>query len=255
MTDKKKPKLHEILAVESDLQATALKIVEEAKTTFSKKHDHFLGYHKTLVMFDESRRNEEAGAEDMKKIVETVPGKLKYIRKPCERWFDALLQKESTNQNAKADLVVDGAVVASDLPATWFLGMESRLKALRLMYEAIPTQAPGVAWVPDNKSGEGIFISEFAEKKDKTDKAIRHKVIVPPTEHHPAQVESWSDNEKVGVFVNQKWTSMITSAEKSEKLDRIDRLIRAMKQARQRANQAEVVTTRVAKKLFDYIDG
>lgn len=249
------PKLHEVLAVESDLETTAKKVITEARNTFSKKHDHFIGVHKKLRMFDEQRQHEEAGAEEHKELVTSVGGKLKHVEKHTSRWFDALLQKERTNQDAKADLVVDGEVLLEDAPATWLLGMEKRLKLLRGVYEDIPTRAPGFSWIQDSERGAGVYRSEHLEKKDKTEKTMNHKVIVPATKEHPAQVEKWSDNVKVGVFEIERWTSMLSPAEKSRLLDRIDKLIRACKKARQRANQTDVVKLSVAKKLFEFIDG
>lgn len=254
-TKKRVPRLHEVLAVEADLEGTAKKVIGEARTTFSKKHDHFLGHRKSLRMFDEQRKHEEAGAEEHKELVTTVPDKLKYVQGKVVRWFDALLQKEATNQDARADLIVDGDVLIENVPATWLLGMETRLKLLREMYEDIPTRAPGVNWVPDEERGDGVFKGLHLETKDKTEKTIQHKVVVPATKEHPAQVERWSDNIKVGVFEVERWTSMISPAQKSGYLDRIDKLIRACKKARQRANQAEVRKLSVAKKLFGYIDG
>lgn len=129
------------------------------------------------------------------------------------------------------------------------------MKLVREVYEAIPTRQPGISWVPDPNRGEGVFRAEHIERKDKTEKAIRHKVVVPATEHHPAQVERWSDNDKVGVYELERWTSMISPAQKSEYLERIDKLIRACKKARQRANKAEVVNRSVSRNVFRYING
>ena len=53
-------KLHEILAVEGDLEATAKKIINEAINTFSKKADHFIEAHRSLKMFDEERQHENS---------------------------------------------------------------------------------------------------------------------------------------------------------------------------------------------------
>jgi hypothetical protein len=254
-SNKKAPRLHEVLAVESDLEGTAKKLIAEASSTFSKKSEHFMGYHKRLMMFDEKRRNEESGSEEHKEIVETVVGKLSYVEKSCIRWIDALLQKESANQEAKADLVVDGETIIEDVPATWLLGMESRLKLIREMYANIPTLAPGVSWVEDKNKGKHIFKSEHTEVKDKTEQVVQHQVIVPATKEHPAQVSTWQGNKKVGVFELDKWTGMVSPATKSNYLERIDKLIRGCKKARQRANQVEVKKLAVAKKIFEYING
>jgi hypothetical protein len=253
--EKHAPKLHELLAVESDLDATAKKVMEEAKTTFVKKVDHFLGAHKSLHMFDEQRSQEEAGAAEHKALVTTVGKKLDYIRKPIIRLWDAVLQKDATNQAAVADLVVDGEVIAEALPATWLLGMEQKLRGLRAVYEAIPTHAPGIDWVPDEQRGKGIFKANNPETKDKTEKVVRADVVVPATDHHPAQVREYAENVKVGVFTVERWCGTISPAQKSEYLERIDRLIRAVKKARVRANNAEVKKLTVAKQLFDYVHG
>lgn len=254
MSDKKRvAKLHELLAVESDLDATAKKVMEEAKVTFTKKVDHFIGAHKGLKMFDEQRAQEELAATEHKALVTTVPRKLDYIRKPITRFWDAVLQKDATNQVAYADLVVDGEVLGEGLPATWLLGMEQKLRSLRAVYEAAPTHAPGVEWIPDPDRGEDVFKAAHPETKDKAEKKLRADVIVPATEHHPAQVRDYTENVKVGVFSVDRWCGTITPARKSEYLERIDKLIRAVKKARVRANNVEVKKVRVASKLFDYI--
>ena len=59
-------KLHEILAVDGDLQEAAKKIQAETINTFTKKVEHFVGMSKTLHMFDEGRRQEEAGLAELK---------------------------------------------------------------------------------------------------------------------------------------------------------------------------------------------
>jgi len=100
----KKGKLHELLAVEGDLENAAKKIMGETIQTFTKKQDHFSAFIRTLTMFDENRQNENT--TDRSELTTTVDEKLDYTQLPVVRWFDALLQKEATNQLAKADLVV-----------------------------------------------------------------------------------------------------------------------------------------------------
>jgi len=256
MSEKKnQAKLHELLAVESDLEATAQKIISEAAVTFVKKQEHFLGYRKSLRMFEEHRKQEEEAATESKALVTTVDEKLDYVLKNAIKYYDAILQKESTNQSAVADLVVDGHVLVENAPATWLLGMESRLKLLRTVYEVIPTWTPGVDWVPAPEQGKGIYKAAEPSKADKTEKTPAHKVIVPATEHHPAQVEKWVENIRVGVFTTQKWISSWSPSQKSEAMGRLDKLIRAVKQARQRANSTPVSKVHAGNKIKDYLQG
>jgi hypothetical protein len=253
MAQKKVPKLHEVLAVEADLEGAAKRVLDEAKTTFTKKAEHFMGYHKQLKMFDEARAMEEEAAEEHKDPVTTVFDKLKYIQKPVARWWDALAQKERTNQDARADLVVDGEVLLEDMPATLLLGLEGRLKKLREVYEAIPTTPPSMTWEPDSSKGDGYYKSAHAEKRDKTEKDFRSHIVVPATKEHPAQAQTWTENVRIGVLTTDRWTTTITPADKSALLERIDKLIRSTKKARQQANSTPLVKVQVGQKLLDFI--
>jgi len=248
-------KMHELLAVESDREAVFKKVVTEAGDTFRKRSDHFLGHHKTLEMKEEGKEMAEAAAEDHKAMVTTVGKKLDYVSNPVVTYLDAVLQKECTNQVAKADLVLpDGTVLGKDLPATFLLGLESKLKFLRQMYENIPTLSPGTEWVADDQMGEGVYKSKHLETKAKTETTVEHKVIVEATEHHPAQIGEASITEVVGVFKTKHWSGMISPARKSELLGRLDVLMQAAKQARMRANSADTIDRKIGKELVDYIN-
>lgn len=249
----KAPKLHEILAVLADLEGTAKKVHDETVATFAKKAGHFQAAHRTLSMFDDARKAEEAGAEQRSELVTTVPDKLDYMSKSHAKYWDALLQQEKTNQVATASLIVDGVTIAENLPATFLLAMEKRLKTLRSIYSTIPTLDPGVEWVPDENAGKNIFKTANPEKTQKQEKAMKHQILVQPTEHHPAQIEKWADNVVVGTYSITRQSSMITPAQKSEYLGRVDNLIREVKKARQRANSTDVVKENVGHRLFKYI--
>lgn len=255
MAEKKTPKLHEVLAVEGDLESQATKVMQEAAVTFEKKANHFLGYSKWLEMFDENRKQEEEGGSEQREIVDSVKGKLDHVWKYYSKYVDAVSQKERTNQDARADLVVDGQTLAEGLPATLLLGLESRLKKMRSVYDSIPTHAPGISWELDVDKGKGIFKASHLITKSKTEKVVRHQVLVEPTEHHPAQIDKWDENVAVGVFKTQHWTSNVSPAQKAEWLEKIDKLLRGVKKARQRANNTEIVKIKVGHELKKFIHG
>ncbi len=247
------PKLHEILAVESDLRGQYEKILAETKVTFEKKTEHFLGLHKSLKMFDSFREIEEAAAEVHKEVVTTVDEKLKHTWKYAVKYFDCLLQKETTNTTATADLVIDGVVLGERLPATFLLGMEERIKKIRDLYESIPTLQPGTTWVEDQTQRPGLFKALYPEKANKTEQSIQHKVLVAPTDKHPAQIEKWTEQVPVGIYAQDRWSGMISPARKAELLERLDILLAAVKKARQRANQADVVKGDIAQRLYNFV--
>ena len=257
-TKKRVPKLHELLAALGDAEARSNMVQSEASETFSKRANHFMGGHKTLKMFDEKDAHLEPANEQHQELTTTVGAKLKYIQRDIARWWDAFLQKEATNQEAKADLVVGGEVIAKDLPAAFFLGMEKELKALRKVYEQIPTLQPGVKWEKDTTlsaqdNSKGVYRNANPGKKLKTKQTVEHKIMVPQDQYHPAQVEKWTEQLPVGEFTEEVYSGMITPAEKSVMLQRITKLISAVKKARMRANNTEVVKKAVGKSLFKFI--
>jgi len=245
-------KMHEILAIETDQEGTFKKVREEAIVTLSKKSDHFIAFQKSLEMFDEAAKQENF--VEQKEMVTTVKDKLSYVAEHGIRYFDVVFQKERTNQIAKADLIVDGNVLATDLPATFLLGMETKLKNLRELYEAIPTLAPGIKWELDENLGRGIYQSRTPDIKMKTAKTFQHKVLTQPTDKHPAQIEKWEAQVNVGKYTVTTQCSMMTPAEKSRLIGNIDKLIQGCKQARQRANCAEIMTGNIGKIIFDFIN-
>lgn len=248
-------KLHEILAVDKDLEDTAKKVVGEAGITFTKRVDHFQGAVKRLKMFDEGRQAEEDAASEDKEVVTTVGEKLNYVADHLIKHFNVVAQKERTNQIAKADVVVKGRTIMTNVPATLLLTLENKLVWLRKMYEVMPTLQPGVRWEPAPEVREGVFVAVPDDIRAKTEKTVQHKVLVQPTDKHPAQVEKWTEDRQIGKFISTRYSGMVSPADKSKYLERIDELTQAVKQARMRANMAEVEAYEVGDILMDYING
>lgn len=246
-------KLHELLAVEGDLQGIAKKLMEETTKTFGKS-EHFIGLHKRLEMFDASQQDQVV-ADEYRELVTTVPDKLDYLSAGLVRYFDAVLQKEKTNQTAVADLVVDGTTIGTSVPATFLLGMEARLRELRKVFEVAPTLAPGVAWEKDETLGKGVYRAKNVDEKLKTAKTFQHKVLYDATDKHPAQIEKWEEQLPVGKYITSTTCGMFSPADKSAVLGRLDKLIQAVKKARMQANMVDVVSDQLGQKMFDYILG
>lgn len=240
-------KLHEVLAVETDLRATADKLLKEALHTLKDKAGHFEA---SEIRFFPDTEDTLQEAPEVKPMVDTVKSKIRYTTDAYGKYVDAVFQKESTNQVAKADLVLeDGTELAKDVPATVLLGLETKLKEARSLYEVIPTLSPGDNWVKDEQSNRWKATSE----RIRTAKVQEPLVLVPPTKEHPAQTTMLTKDVRKGRVVTTKESSVLTSAEKSELLARVDILIRGVKRARTRANNVDVVKGHIGKKIFDYI--
>ncbi len=254
-------KLHEILAVEGEVKGAYEKIVSETIKTFTKKPNHFAGHKKVLITAtDEGDLEEEV--IDQLEITTTVNEKLEYQATSTIRFIDTYLQKEAANQTATAPITVDGKNLTPPLPVTFLLGMETRIKQIREIYAAIPTLANGVKWEEAPNIGTDIYLKTVIDKAPKTQKSVRHKVLVPPTfpkegesgASLPAQIEKWSETETIGEYQTVQWSGMISSSKKSEMLARIDKLSRGIKKARQQANCQEIGNLKIGKELMGYIN-
>lgn len=253
MTDERKiTRLHQILAVESDAEGVVKQVLPEAKHTFHAKPDHFLGYNKEWRMLDEEKQA-EAPPPERKELVTTVHEKLDYLARALTEYWDLVLTKEAANQDARADVIIGGITIGMDLPATFLLGMESKLKQLREVLKEIPTLAPGQEWYLNADRGQHVYQAAHAEHTQKTKKVPVHKVLVDPTKEHPAQIEKWHEDQVVATSTKTIWSGMLTPAEKSEMLSRLDKLLQAVKQARQAANMQEAPKQSIGTKMMSYI--
>ena len=145
--------------------------------------------------------------------------------------------------------------IASNVPATFLLGLETKLKHIRAEYESIPTLQPGIQWELDATQGKGIYKMTHSEEKFRTKKTIKNHVLAEATKEHKAQVETYTEDERIARVITNKWCGMITPADKSALLGRFDKLMRAVKKARQVANSVTVVDTTIGKEIFNFING
>lgn len=243
-------KLHEVIAVESSLNKAATKLADESKKTLGKEN-LFSGSLRKLTLFDTSL--EQLNTEERVHLTSTVDENLEYLVNPISDYWDAVLQKDLTNQAAVADIILAGTVIASNIPATFLLGLETKLGELRKVYEAIHTLPPGVNWVLDTQEKAGVYKSTD-NVTYKTEKDMEFKIMAEATKEHPAQVAQLAKTNNVGRYDTTRWSGLLTPLEKAMRLQRIDQLLIAVKKARQRANNTEVVVDTIGRRLFEFIN-
>jgi hypothetical protein len=246
-------KLHEVLAVESSLEKAANNLTQESVRTFGKEN-LFSGEVKNLEMFREEDKNQETS--ECRKLETTVMENLDYLIKPVGDYLDVVFQKDLTNQSANADLVLeDGTVLAEKVPATFLLGLESKLGKMREMYLQIPTLEPGIDWVKDELEREGVYKAQNDIVTFRTKKDIEFKVAYEATKEHPAQVVPVDVTVNVGKFTTKKFSGKMSPLDKAHIITRIDALLKATKRARMRANEQKVDTNaKLGAKLLNYIN-
>jgi hypothetical protein len=246
-------KIHQTLAVESDIKGKSTAIYTETKSVFNNKKDHFLGIVKAYTPLREDLGDSLPG--ERKEMVTTVADKLQWTEKAMVELLDLVLQKEEANQRARADVVINGQVVLKDVPALALINIEAKLEQMIQLYREIPTLEPGRRWTPDVNQ-KNVYVGD-AKVTFRTQKEVEYKVVAPATDKHPAQVANWTKDVNVGRWETLDYSGMMSPVAKAELLERAEKLLIAVKTARCAANETEVKgdLAGMTAKLFDFVHG
>lgn len=247
--------LHELLAVEKDIKATAEKILTEAQALFSNKKDHFQGAKKTYHPYVQEDNDRPEGG--IKPVVTTVDQKLGYIFPYLVKQFDHIIQKEKTDAIAKASIIIeteDGQTntIASDVPVIALVQYETLLTRIRGVLENIPTLDPAFEWSKDSTDGLYKTNEIIRQRTRKTNRPI---VLYAATDKHPAQTQMVTEDVPVGDWKEIATSGAYSPIEKSRLLARVDMLIEAVKRARARANKTDTVNDKIGQVLVNFIKG
>ncbi len=242
--------LHEVLAVLPSCKGAAQKILAETAKVFKDKSHHFEG---SVKSYDPLNEGDPGLPDETSVLVTTVGEKLAHLAECYSPWLDVEFQIDETNRIATGTVEVEGLKI-EHVPSTFLMQLDKRLSELRGVYDAIPTLDPKYEWSASNDKGKGIF-GAAPETRNRTEKVPVHKILVPATDHHPAQVAGWNEDRVIGRFTTKRWTGAISPEQKYELLKRIDLLQRAVKRALSAANKAEHKKDRIGRQVFEFIHG
>lgn len=233
-------KLHELLAVDSNLKTQADSTRTELRKTFETKRHLFT--EKKIVTTPLAEGGQQT-VETQCEIQTTVAKELEWLGGHMAKAIDVSYQIGMANQAAKADIVMeDGSILLKDVPATVLLELEKRVKDMMDLIKAIPTLDPAKGFVEDLQRGKNMFRARDITKT-RTQKVQKPLVLYPATTEHPAQTQLVTTDEPVAKLEEQEWSSCITVAAKAELFECAENVLRAVKKARARANDIVVDTS------------
>lgn len=245
-------KLHELLAVEGNLENQANKVRTDLMNTFEKKRHLF---EEKCVVFKPSVETEREVVETQSDIQSTVKKELTWISSHLIKALDASYQVAEANTQARADVILDDdaqTVLLKDVPATSLLELEKRIAEINALVQAIPTLDPAKGFTVDTQRENAYKAREVV--KTRTKKTVEVIIKYAATKEHPAQTEMINVDKPVGELREQEWSGLITPAEKSELIDRVEMVARAVRKARARANEVEVDSTKkIGKKIIQFV--
>lgn len=246
-------RLHELLAVASNLKGQAEKCRTELIDTFGKKRHLFGERIQTFIPLAEGA---DPVTEEKSDIQSTVDQEMEWIFGHLMKALNVQYQISEANTEARAAVVLeDGTELLKPIPATALLELEKTLtESIQPLLQSVPTLDPAKGFRPDADRPHGIFKARDVEKP-RTRKTKRVLIKYEATKEHPAQTETYDFDETIGSIRISEWSGMITPARKADMLDRCEQLLRAVKKARSRANEMEVdvVSKRIGKEILDFI--
>ena len=241
-------KLNQIIAVEKGIKSKSFQELTEAHQTVQKPA-LLSGISRSYQPKDDE--GEQLPPESTKVQVR-VQETLREIASTLTRLFDVTATKDATNSVAKADVVVDGTTLLTDVPVTYLLFLEKQLTDIHTFVRKLPVLDAAESWA-FNESADAWATDPV--KTIRTKKVPRNHVKAEATEKHPAQVEVYYEDVAVGYWSTVKFSGALPAKRVSELLERVEKLQQAVKFAREEANGTEAVDRRVGEKVFGYLFG
>ena len=168
------------------------------------------------------------------------------------RLFDVTATKDWANTKARADVIVDGTVLLSQVPATYLLFLEKQLVDMHTFIKKLPVLDAAETWNFD--SSADCWATEPVQTT-KTKKVPRNHVKAEATDKHPAQVEVYYEDVIVGYWRTVKFSGALPAKRVNELLERVEKLQQAVKFAREEANNMDVDDQKLGGKVFQYLLG
>lgn len=239
-------KLNQIVALVAGKKTRLEKEYGDLNKTL-QKHDLFNGLSRTYRSIED---NGEKLPAETKNIVKTVD---EIINEACTRLvdiFDAVATQETGNCSAKANIVVNGTTILSNVPVTVLLYLEKQLNDLNTFVSNIPTLDASEQWRQDSSTGH--FVTEPVDTH-RTKKVQKPIVLYDATDKHPAQTQLITEDILVGYWTAKKISTAMPMVKKVEITRRIQELSDAVKVAREKANDLEVSQVNIGKQVLDYV--
>jgi hypothetical protein len=242
------PRLNQIVAVEKGIKSRSFQELTEAHHALQKPA-LLSGISRTYRPKDEE--GEQLPPESTRVQIKAE----EIIRQTTDiltKLFDVTATKDWANCQAKADVVVDGRALLSQVPITYLLFLEKQLVDLHTFIKKLPVLDASESWTFD--ASADCWATEPVQTV-RTKKIPRNHVKAEATEHHPAQVEVYYEDVTVGYWRTVKFSGALSAQRVNELVERVERLQQAIKFAREEANNQEVEEQKVGEAIFTYLFG
>ena len=246
MTDKTQRPLHAWVAIEQDARKRAHNARTAAHRALQSK-DAVSGLSKTYTPFDADAVQLPPESTQVQIVASELLAKTFAIEAEA---ITLAATKDQGNRAAGADIVVDGAVLATDVPVTQLVWLEK--VDWHTLVEKTQTLPDDTQWSQDPNSA--LFRADQTESVRFEPKQVPI-VLFPATPEHPAQTQLVKESIPVGRWKTQRISGALPRPVQAAMLVRIAKLARAIKLARSEANAHTVAPLDTGAALTNYVLG
>ena len=243
------PKLNQINAIVSNRKGETEKTITELHK-LSQKEVLFAGRERTYRPIDEV--NGQKLPAESQRVQQRADDLMRQARDKWTELWNLVLTQDTGNQNAKADVVVDGQTILANVPVTFLLFLDKQVNDLQTFVQKLPTPDPAEEWTHDPNTG---LLRSKANESLRTSKEPTVIVKYEATEKHPAQTELFTKDVPVGTWTQILYSGCLSADKKNAILDRIRKLQDAIKTAKEQANLLEVERQKAGDPVFAYVFG
>jgi hypothetical protein len=172
------------------------------------------------------------------------------LRRVLRPLWDTEAALDATNQNAQAELLVNGHLVAAGVPATYLLFLQRQLDTVRTFIEKLPTLPTTDDW--SYEQSVGYYVTQPVRTTSTRKKTVP-LVLHPGTDRHPPQAIASQEDVPVGTWETVKRSGALPVDAKKQLIERVTQLQDAVKSARERANMTPAVDFTPASKLLQFL--
>lgn len=241
-------KLNQIIAIEADAKKHAAEGMAAATALF-KKPALFSGLTKTYEPKTEEGEKLPSETADVQYRVGNV---VATVAELMTRAMDLTATKDDANCNARGDVVVNGKVLLTAIPATQLLALERRLDELEKFVKTIPVLDNTLPWESQPDLNTGLFRTAPVQSV-RTKKVPQVLVLYPHTDKHPAQTDKWMEDVPVGTYTKVEFSGAWPRTQVDKAINKIHQLMAAVKAAREEANGTVVTDQKVGDKVFEFV--
>lgn len=241
------PKLNQVNAIVTARKGEAEKTITELYKLIQKEQ-LFAGRERTYRPIDEV--NGQKLPAESQRVQQRADEMIREARAKWTEVWNLVFTQDTGNQQAKADVTVDGKAILSNVPVTFLLYLDKQVNDLETFIGKLPTPDPSEEWTHDPNTG---LLRSRATESLRTSKEPTVIVKYEATEKHPAQTELFTKDIPVGTWTQILYSGSLPADRKNAILARIRKLQDAIKVAKEQANLLEIERKKAAEAVFAFV--